>query len=238
MKKELEVKILEIDEPRMRAQLADLGARLEFDGALRTASYEFSMVERTQLYLTNEGDGRGLLAFPDAQRGRHLHTAVTDYTETAEILAMIGLENRGEMWRVPRKLKRLDEQGYRLRLRRLVDQGRCLDFGQLTLKTGKEIDTIKRMDEYETDVADYPTTREILLHFGMREYRAYEKMRAEYHLRGGVKVVVDNIPQIPTFIEIEGPDDESIERTVGLFGYTMADTCTSTGREVRAHYNR
>ncbi len=238
MKKELEVKILEIDEPRMRRALTNLDGRLVFDGALRTATYDIADSDGEPFYLTNSGDGAGLLVLADNRRGELLHAAVTDHTETSEILSMMGLENHGQMWRVTRKFFRLDSKGYRLRLRQLVDEKRGIDLGQLTLKTDKRADTIKRMNEYETDLTPYLTARKMLLRFGMREYRAYEKLRAEYHLRGGVKVVIDTIPDVPTFLEIEGPDDESIAATVTQLGYGMDDTCTLTGREVRARYNR
>lgn len=238
MKKELEVKILDIDEQRMRRVLTNLDGRLVFDGTLRTATYDFADPDGKALYLTNSGDGAGLLVFADDRRGELLHATVTDHTETVEMLAMMGLENRGEMWRVPRKFARLDSKGYRLRLRHLLDGKRRIDLGQLTLKTDKRADTVKRMNEYETDLTPYATARTMLLRVGAREYRAYEKLRAEYHLHGGVKVVIDTIPDVPAFLEVEGPDDESIERTVVQLGYTMADTCTLTGREVRTRYNR
>lgn len=238
MKKELEVKILDVDEQRTRRALSNLDGRLVFDGALRTATYDFADSDGNPLYLTNSGDGAGLLVLADDRRGELLHAVVTDHTETIEILSMMGLENRGELWRVARKFFRLDSKGYRLRLRQLVDEKRGIELGQLTLKTDKRTDTVKRMNEYETDLTPYLTARKMLLRFGMREYRAYEKLRAEYHLRGGVKVVIDTIPDVPAFLEIEGPDDESIATTVAWLGYAMSDTCTLTGREVRARYNR
>ena len=235
MKKELEVKILEIDEAAIRARLVELGARLEFDGCIQTASYEFSDVNGKDLYLSGNPDGTGLLVLTDRANGSLLRTTVTDRTEMIDILDKIGLENQNDRW-FAHKPKPLANRGYRLRLRRLSDAARGLDFGQLTLKTDKSVDAIKRMNEYETEVSPFTAAREIFLRFGMREFRPYGKDRAEYHLLGGVKVVIDREPKIPAYLEVEGPDDTSIENCVALLGHTMADTCTLTGREVRELY--
>lgn len=45
------------------------------------------------------------------------------------------------------------------------------------------------------------------------------------------KIEIDEYPKIPPYIEIEG-SEENIEKTVGLLGYTMSDTCTLTATEV------
>lgn len=237
MKKELEVKILDIDENAWRRKLAHLGARLVFDGLIRTASYDFSRLEGAVLYLKRKTGGEGLLAFADAQRGEHLDTIVTDYAETGEILTTIGLENRNESWRAPRKLRSLDERGFRLRLRNLVDEERDLDLGQLTLKTDRAEDTLARCNEYETDLSEYDAAREILKRFGMGERRRYEKRRAEFLLAGGVKVVIDHIPGIAPYGEVEAPDDASVVNAVNGLGYTMKDTVTLSGRKIRERHN-
>ena len=70
--------------------------------------------------------------------------------------------------------------------------------------------------ELEFTVSDFDTARELFEALGYRVYTMYEKYRTTYKL-GNVEVVLDEIPT-GDFLEIEGPDSESIRDTVNLLG--------------------
>lgn len=72
---------------------------------------------------------------------------------------------------------------------------------------------------------------------GFQELSGVEKTRTSYVL-GAVHVDIDTLPGIPTFLEVEAPDQSTLESIVVLLGFTMRDAKPWTGKEVRDHYNR
>lgn len=70
--------------------------------------------------------------------------------------------------------------------------------------------------EIEFSVSDFEAARALLEALGYRVTMAYEKYRAVYEL-GAAHVTLDELPY-GNFLEIEGPDPESIHRTADLLG--------------------
>ena len=64
--------------------------------------------------------------------------------------------------------------------------------------------------ELEFTVSDFDTARALFEALGYQVYTMYEKYRTTYQL-GNVEVVLDEMPT-GDFLEIEGPDSESIRR--------------------------
>jgi adenylate cyclase class 2 len=70
--------------------------------------------------------------------------------------------------------------------------------------------------ELEFTVSDFETARELFEALGYQIYTIYEKHRTTYSL-GNVEVVVDELPT-GDFIEIEGPDRESLKKAAQQLG--------------------
>ena len=98
--------------------------------------------------------------------------------------------------------QKLTEQGKVLRLRQAVDV-------TLTYKQPGESFEVRR--EWEVEVGDFEGTREILSLLGYDVIHMYEKYREIFNLNH-CKVMLDEVPY-GCFIEIEGPDFETIQST-------------------------
>jgi adenylate cyclase class 2 len=93
----------------------------------------------------------------------------------------------------------------------------------LTLKQVTDSSSIHGTTEIETEVGDLHAMAEILSSIGLREVRYQENFREEWQL-GDVAFDFDTWPDLPTFLEIEGPDEQSVREAADLLGldYTEA----------------
>ncbi|WP_327219470.1 class IV adenylate cyclase [Streptomyces cyaneofuscatus] len=103
---------------------------------------------------------------------------------------------------------------------RLRDEGTR---STLTLKQVTDSTTIDGTTEIETEVSDLHVMAEILRNVGLREVRYQENFREEWRL-GEVVFDFDTWPDLPTFVEIEGPDEASVRQAAALLDldYTEA----------------
>lgn len=104
----------------------------------------------------------------------------------------------------------LTAAGKVLRLRRDT-KSRVTYKGLGTLEGGAHL-----RQELEFTVSDFDTARALFEALGYQVYTIYEKYRTTYQL-GSVEVVVDELPT-GDFLEIEGPDSESIHRAALQLG--------------------
>ncbi|MER8042020.1 class IV adenylate cyclase [Streptomyces sp. NPDC094032] len=103
---------------------------------------------------------------------------------------------------------------------RLRDEGTR---STLTLKRVTDSTTIDGTTEIETEVTDLHAMADILRRLGLTEVRYQENYREEWRL-GEVAFDFDTWPDLPTFIEIEGPDEASVRQAADLLDldYTEA----------------
>ncbi|WP_328916911.1 MULTISPECIES: class IV adenylate cyclase [unclassified Streptomyces] len=87
----------------------------------------------------------------------------------------------------------------------------------LTLKQVTDADSIHGTTEIETEVGDLNAMAEILRGVGLREIRYQENFREEWQL-GDVAFDFDTWPDLPTFLEIEGPDEPSVRQAAARLG--------------------
>ncbi|MFD7444614.1 class IV adenylate cyclase [Streptomyces sp. NPDC059909] len=102
---------------------------------------------------------------------------------------------------------------------RLRDEGTR---STLTLKQVTDSTTIDGATEIETEVTDLHAMAEILRRLGLREVRYQENYREEWRL-GEVAFDFDTWPDLPTFVEIEGPDEASVRQAASLLGLDYAE---------------
>ena len=82
----------------------------------------------------------------------------------------------------------------------------------LTFKT-VEAKTIDGTKEAEVEVSSFEETNIILEKMGHHNRGFQENKRIQYVL-DGVEVDIDTWPKIPTYLEIEGKDEESVNRII------------------------
>jgi len=94
-----------------------------------------------------------------------------------------------------------------LRLRRQSVAGSERFF--LTYKGAKEKSNFKKRQEIETEIIEAESTKKLLSALGYEKVMVIEKKRRLWKL-GGCSVALDQLPLLGAFVEIEGPDDETI----------------------------
>ena len=105
---------------------------------------------------------------------------------------------------------RLGREGSALRLReeRRPDDGAVLRT-VLTFKGPRRPGPIKRRPEFETTVGQAAPAVAILEGLGLAESFRYEKRRTTWHV-GECEVVLDQVPRLGWFVEVEGPSEEAV----------------------------
>jgi adenylate cyclase, class 2 len=132
--------------------------------------------------------------------------------------------------------KRLEDQGAALELPRVHEVNLRFDTPTETLSRayqvlrlrqdtlarvtfkgpGIEKDGVRQRQELEFSVSDFAAAQAVFEALGYQVALLYEKYRTTY-LLGGVLVVLDEMPY-GNFIEIEGPDGESIQKAARQLG--------------------
>jgi len=112
---------------------------------------------------------------------------------------------------------------------RLRDQGeRCFLTYKQTASTARAIDSIL---EAEVQVGDFEATRVLLEAIGFTAVRFQENYREEWQL-DGVTFDIDTWPGLPTYLEIEGPDETAVRQAATALGLNFADASFGSVDEV------
>jgi len=129
-------------------------------------------------------------------------------------LAARGLAAEGPVFEVNRLFDdaggRLRHAGAALRVREEFRPGQAAAFRVLLTYKGPRAESrVKRRPEFETVVADAAPLNEILRALGLSETFRYEKRRTTWHV-GACEVVLDELPHLGWFVEIEGPAEDAV----------------------------
>ncbi len=95
--------------------------------------------------------------------------------------------------------------------------------GILTYKGPRQPGPLKVREELETTVGDPDTVARILGRLGYTQRIVYEKRRETWQVRD-CEVVLDEVPQLGWFAEIEGPTAAAVEGLAQELGLTDADS--------------
>jgi adenylate cyclase class 2 len=57
---------------------------------------------------------------------------------------------------------------------------------------------------------------------GLQE-KSHQETKREKWMLGAAEVVIDTWPWVPSFLEIEGPDEKTVEEAAAALGLSMAD---------------
>ncbi|MFF3762592.1 class IV adenylate cyclase [Streptomyces sp. NPDC001922] len=87
----------------------------------------------------------------------------------------------------------------------------------LTLKQVTDATHIHGTTEIEIEVDSLEKTAEMLTALGLRQVRYQQNYREEWQL-DGVTYDFDTWPDLPTFLEIEGPSEEVVREAVATLG--------------------
>lgn len=98
-------------------------------------------------------------------------------------------------------------------------------------------DSVDGVIEHETKIDDADAAKNILEALGLIMFRHQEKKRHKFIL-DSVIVDIDTWPQIPTYVELEGPSEKSLQDVAEKLGYNWDKAVTGTAKHViEKHYN-
>ena len=101
------------------------------------------------------------------------------------------------------------KKGDLLRVRKFGDERT-----EVCYKTNKRVENgFKVCDEYNLSGESFAEAVKLFENLGYKVTCAYEKKRTTF-LLNDLEIVIDQYPQIPPFVEIEGTDTESIEQLI------------------------
>jgi adenylate cyclase, class 2 len=106
--------------------------------------------------------------------------------------------------------------GLRIRWTRKTTEGQPQP-GAITYKGPRLPGPLKKREEIELALQDPADAAALLRKLGFVEQLMFEKRRQTWHL-GGCEVVLDELPELGHFLEIEGPGEQAIEQVRGLLG--------------------
>lgn len=106
-------------------------------------------------------------------------------------------------------------------------------------KLGDKKSDFKALKEYETTVESFDAVLAILKKLGLEIIRRFEKKRTSYTIEKDgkkVKVEIDTIPGVPTYLEVEANDESTVRWGVQLLGFTMEQTSNKGIHEMWEKY--
>lgn len=117
--------------------------------------------------------------------------------------------------------------GLRVRVAWSLEVEGAAPTGWLTFKGPRHPGELKVREELESPVDDAAAVMGILERLGWREVVVYEKRREVWHL-GACEVTVDELPRLGWWLEIEGPDEETVQATRRALGLEAAALAKDT----------
>jgi adenylate cyclase class 2 len=100
-------------------------------------------------------------------------------------------------------------------------EGTARPAATLTYKGPREAGLFKAREEIETEVASPEAAAEIIERLGLRPVAVYEKRRETWRLEL-CDILLDELPLLGWWLEIEGPDDAAIEHVAARLGLADA----------------
>ena len=109
--------------------------------------------------------------------------------------------------------------------------------GKKTTLTYKNVvsTTIDGTKELEIEVSDFNKTNELLENIGIKN-RGYQENRRIQYILNGVEIDIDSWPMIPTYVEIEGKNEEEVLKTLELLDLPKDKVTTLDVESVYMHY--
>ena len=109
--------------------------------------------------------------------------------------------------------------------------------GKTTTLTIKDVQSSKIDGTHEMEIVvdDFDTTNEILKELGYVPRGIQENKRIKYDLNG-VEVDIDTWPRIPTYLEIEGKNEEEVYSTLELLGISKDKAISLNTQSIYKEY--
>src|SRR3989338_8354671 len=105
------------------------------------------------------------------------------------------------------------------RLEKIGGWIRVRDEGNKVTLTYKQLNdrTLHGTVEIEVIVNDFDKTCDLLTSIGLKS-KAYQETKREKWKFGDTEITIDTWPWVPTFVELESPEEESLKEVANLLG--------------------
>jgi adenylate cyclase, class 2 len=110
----------------------------------------------------------------------------------------------------------------------------------LNLKTKIKSEFTKTTEELEIKVSDLEIAKLMLKSFGLLIHYKSKKQRTSYMLENArieIDTYLENDSKIPTFLEIEAPEEETIIKTAEKLGFSKSDCKPWSLNTLKKHYS-
>lgn len=242
---ELEVKVLNIDEEKIIRKIESLGGKLVEKSNQYLYTYDLPTIYGRYtdiLILLNEPESEikketarsklKLLFFEIdnllSKKDKLELINIIDFDNFTQLLEkddILEILNKKEVMEFLKKFHNNSKKWIRLR--------QTNDTTTLTVKhiLADDGSDIQQMMETEMIVPSIKEANDFLEALGYSHKSYQEKRRISYILEEH-EIDIDTWPGIPTYIEIEGEDEQDLEKILNLLGYTIKDTVSCTADEI------
>lgn len=157
----------------------------------------------------------------------------TDHDEMRAKLKELGAELSKPVFDMKRTVfdyddLRLDKKAAWIRVRQEADKV-TLTYKQ---RLAEEIDGMK---EIELEVSSFEDTCKFFLEIGLKE-KASQETRREVWRYENCEIMLDEWPWIPTYVEVEGPDEISVQRVSEALGFDYSKAIFDSADGVYMNY--
>jgi adenylate cyclase class 2 len=132
------------------------------------------------------------------------------------------------MRRIVLKNNDIEQRGGWLRLR---DEGRRVTLTYKQVSDAAQGSSIDSTLEAEIEVSGFDETLRLLEAMAFTPLRFQENYREEWRYKG-VTLDIDTWPDLDTYLEVEGPDAQSVADVAATLGFTMDDATYGSVDEV------
>ena len=250
-KMELEVKVLEINEEDIIKKIKDLGGSLKEECNQYLYTYDLPTIYgryRDILFQINEPENE-IKKEVAIEKLKLLFFEIDNLLldkQKEELKNIVKIESMQEILQKEEFLKILNKKEILDFIKQFKNNSkkwiRLRKTNKKTTIAVKHIladnDTnIQQMLETEIEVESMQKAKEFLQALGYSHKSYQEKLRKTYELEK-YEIDIDTWPGIPTYMEIEGEDEQDLSYILNKLGYKLEDTISCTADDIYKKYGK
>lgn len=246
---ELEVKVLNIDEKNIINKIIENGGKLKDEYFQYLYSYDMPTIYGRYLdimLLINQSENK-LRSETALERLKLLIFEIDNLmsiNQKQELKKIIGKsnfseitekENIIEIFNKPEISKFLSQFGNNSK--KWIRVRKTKNTTMITVKhiLANNESNLQQVLETEMEVPNMEEANQLLQALGF-SYRSYQEKKRKTFELDGHEIDIDTWPWIPTYIEIEGKDENDLEKILQKLGYSIKDTISCTADEIYKIY--
>lgn len=249
-KMELEVKVLDINEEEIVDIIMRNGGKLIEQSSQILYTYDLQSLYGRYLdimLLANDYLNNGMQNKLTAQLDRlkllfFEIDNLLDNESQKELKQVVGCSNLSELLSLPvnellQDLNREELKGFLSRFhnndKKWIRLRQTNDKVTLTVKhiLAKNQSSLQQMMETEIEVPSIKEANDLLEALGF-SFKSYQEKKRKSYVMNGYEIDIDTWPMLNTFMEIEGKDEQDLEKVLNIFGYNLKDTVSCTVDEI------